>query len=79
MWHSLAMRDDLLARALAWLADNPDSSAQTIAAAIGAGDRAVFSVLDDASYDGRCQRTQYGANSPWLWEVPQPYVAKVKA
>lgn len=60
-----------LDRALADLAEHPDSSAREIARRIGVGDRLVFAVLDRAAYDGRCQRWHPGGSGgPWLWEVP---------
>jgi hypothetical protein len=63
---------EVLDAALAWLAGNPDSSARTVAAAIGErDDRYVFMLLDNAAYKGRCQRWRAGIGTAWLWEVPK--------
>jgi hypothetical protein len=61
--------DDILSRALADLTEHPDSSAREIAQRIGVrDDRLVFKVLDNAAYEGRCQRSQDG-HGPWRWEA----------
>jgi len=61
---------NLLERALAYLAEHPDSSAKTIANGIGEGDdRAVFKELHLAAFDGKCQCWKSG-NGPWMWEIP---------
>ena len=60
---------DLLARALADLAEHPDSSAREIARRLDANDRDVFHVLDNAAYQGVCQRWR-GRSGPWRWELP---------
>jgi hypothetical protein len=63
------MTDGILARALADLAENPESSAREIAQRIGVrDDRLVFKVLDTAAYDGRCQRSRTGSE-PWRRET----------
>jgi len=59
---------EVLGAALAWLAANPDSSARTVAAAIGErDDRYVFMLLNTS---GRCQRRRDGIGTAWLWEIP---------
>ena len=61
----------VLARALADLAEHPDSSARDIGRRIGVNDRHVFAVLDAAAYDGKCQRWHPGGRGgAWLWEIP---------
>jgi len=61
---------DLLDRALADLAEHPNSSAREISRRLGVlDDRRVFKALDQAAYDGKCQRTRTG-NRPWRWEIP---------
>jgi hypothetical protein len=60
----------VLDEALAFLAQHPGSSARTIAVQIGRHDRDVFRELDNAAYQGKCQRSR-ASSGPWLWEVPQ--------
>jgi hypothetical protein len=61
--------EDILGRALADLADHPESSAREIARRLGIrDDRLVFKVLDNAAYDGRCQRSRT-SSGPWRWET----------
>lgn len=61
---------EVLERALADLAEHPNSSALEIARRLGVlDDRRVFKALDLAAYDGKCQRTRTG-NGPWRWEIP---------
>lgn len=63
------MTTDILSRALADLTEHPDSSAREIAQRLGIrDDRRVFKALDNAAYDGRCQRSRTGQD-PWRWEV----------
>ena len=63
------MPDDILSRALSDLAEHPDSSAREIARRLGIrDDRRVFKALDNAAYDGQCQRSRTG-QGPWRWEV----------
>lgn len=63
----------LLERALRWLLAHPDSSALQIARGIGHPDpRGLFRLLDNAAYDGRCQRWRPGPRAAWRWEIPQP-------
>lgn len=60
----------ILERALAWLREHPDSSAKTIANAIGVrDDRWVYRALHNAAFEGKCQCWK-AENGPWLWEVP---------
>ncbi len=72
----------ILERALADLAEHPDSSARDIAKRLGVNDRTVFGALDNAAYDGKCQRWHPtgGTGGPWLWEIPpcpnEPHVSK---
>jgi hypothetical protein len=61
---------DLLKRALADLAEHPDSTAKEIGQRLGINDRRVFAVLDHAAYDGRCQRWR-GNRSAWIWQIPE--------
>lgn len=64
------MTDDILHRALADLTEHPDSSANEIARRLGIrDDRLIFKVLDNAAYDGRCQRSRTGSGGPWRWEA----------
>ncbi len=61
---------EVLERALADLAEHPNSSAREISRRLGVlDDRRVFKALDLAAYDGKCQRTRTG-NGPWRWEIP---------
>jgi hypothetical protein len=73
------MTGSLLERALADLAEHPNSSAREIARRLNDdgthhGQRIsghdVFGVLDKAAYHGTCQRSRTG-NGPWLWEIPE--------
>jgi hypothetical protein len=45
-----------LERVLADLAAHPDSTAREIGQRLGMNDRRVFKALDNAAYDGWCQR-----------------------
>lgn len=64
------MTDGILDRALADLAEHPESSAREIAQRLGiSDDRWVFKVLDNAAYEGRCQRSREGTGGPWRWEA----------
>jgi hypothetical protein len=71
--HGAARPSDYLLKALAYLRDHPDSSARTVADAIGCKhqDRFIFQLLDQAAYQGACGRSKTG-NGPWLWEASEP-------
>lgn len=58
-----------LKRILRYLAAHPDSSATAIGRALGIYDRDVFHTLDNAAYEGICQRHKEGRASAWLWEI----------
>ena len=68
------MTGHLLSRCLADLAEHPDSTAREIARRIGErNDRNVWRVLNEAAYDGLCQRWRPGnPRSAWRWEIPGP-------
>jgi len=63
---------DILAGALVDLAEHPDSTAREIAQRLGVrDDRTVFKALDNAAYDGKCQRWHPGGSGgAWRWEIP---------
>lgn len=60
-----------LEQVLADLIEHPDSTAREIGMRLGMNDRWIFKLLDNAAYDGKCQRWRYSqVGQPWRWEVP---------